>query len=512
MYTQYTMNQTTLPLEMNCYLPENHIVYSIHQVVEDLDDSQYHLIENDFGRPAYHPKVLLKALLFAYSEGIFSGRKIEKMMQENIAMQWLTGQTLVSYRTINRFRVSEVTKAILQDLYCTFSLRLKEEKLIEGKALFIDGTKFEADANKYTFVWKKATDQFYSTLKEKEIHYYEEEIAPLIDQAVERDQNQAFTKKEIEELYELLQKELEKIETEINQENEKEVLKKKKKKRRSLKKHRNRLKKDFIPREQKYEDYYSTFDGRNSFSKTDKTATFMRMKDDHMRNGQLKPGYNIQIATENQFVLHTQVYPNPTDTRTLIPFLHSLPKPIQPSTYIVADAGYGSQENLKYLERSGWTGLVKYGMYEKEQKKKYRLSDRNRENWIHDEDQNTYTHPDGTIYAYGYVSRQKTDSGFVRLSHIYQSTDPSYKNGRKSFSINYEYEEQKLNIREKLSSEEGTQFYGKRKIDVEPTFGQVKANLRFTRFSVRGKSNVENETNLIFMANNLRKYNKRKKK
>ncbi|SFK69163.1 Transposase DDE domain-containing protein, partial [Marinilactibacillus piezotolerans] len=75
-----------------------------------------------------------------------------------------------------------------------------------------------------------------------------------------------------------------------------------------------------------------------------------------------------------------------------------------------------------------------------------------------------------------------------------------------------EYEEQKLNIREKLSSEEGTQFYGKRKIDVEPTFGQVKANLRFTRFSVRGKSNVENETNLIFMANNLRKYNKRKKK
>lgn len=98
------------------------------------------------------------------------------------------------------------------------------------------------------------------------------------------------------------------------------------------------------------------------------------------------------------------------------------------------------------------------------------------------------------------------------MSHIYQSTDPNYKNGRKSFSINYEYEEQKLTIREKLSSEEGIQFYTKRKIDVEPTFGQVKANLRFTRFSVRGKSSVENETNLIFMANNLRKYNKRKKK
>lgn len=512
MYTQYTMNQTTLPLEMNCYLPENHIVYSIHQVVEDLDNSQYRLIENDFGRPAYHPKVLLKALLFAYSEGVFSGRKIEKMMQENLAMQWLTGQTMVSYRTLNRFRVSKVTKDILQDLYCTFSLRLKEEQLIEGKALFIDGTKFEADANKYTFVWKKATDRFYRLLKEKEVHYYKEEITPLIDQAVVKDQEQEFSKEEIQALHELLQEELEKVETEIIDSKEQEVLSQLKKKRRSLKKHRNRLKKDFIPREQKYEEHYDTFNGRNSFSKTDKDATFMRMKDDHMMNGQLKPGYNIQIATENQFVLHTQVYPNPTDTRTLIPFVQSLPESIQPTTYIVADAGYGSQENLEYLEQSRWTGLVKYGMYEKELKKKYVLSDKNRDNWMYDDDQNTYTHPDGTIYAYSHVSRQKTDSGFVRLSHIYKSTDPNYKNGRKSFSINYEYEEQKLNIREKLSSEEGTQFYSKRKIDVEPTFGQVKANLRFTRFSVRGKANVENETNLIFMANNLRKYNKRKKK
>ncbi|WP_208559210.1 IS1182 family transposase [Marinilactibacillus kalidii] len=511
MYTQYTMNQTFLPLEMDSYLPENHIVYAIHQVVEDLDDAQYQLIENDFGRPAYHPKVLLKALLFAYSEGIFSGRKIEKMMQENLAMQWLTGQTLVSYRTLNRFRVSETTKGILQDLYCTFSIRLKQEKLIEGKALFIDGTKFEANANKYTFVWKKAVDRFYPRLKEKEVQYYKEEIAPLIDQAVEKDQNQVFSKEEIAALHGLIQEEIEKVELEISDATEKERVSKLKKKRRSLKKHRNRLKKDFIPREKKYEDYYNTFNGRNSFSKTDKDATFMRMKDDHMMNGQLKPGYNIQIATENQFVLHTQVYPNPTDTRTLIPFMHSLPESVQPSTFIVADAGYGSQENLAYLDQSSWTGLVKYGMYEKEQKKRFILSDKNTANWLYEEEHNTYTHPDGTVYAYSHVSKRKTATGFIRLAHIYQSTDPQYRNGRKSFSINYEYEEQKLDIREKLSSEEGIHFYGKRKIDVEPTFGQVKANLRFTQFSVRGKSKVENETNLIFMANNLWKYNKRRK-
>ena len=270
------------------------------------------------------------------------------------------------------------------------------------------------------------------------------------------------------------------------------------------------MKKDFIPREIKYEAYYNTFKGRNSFSKTDPDATFMRMKDDHMRNGQLKAGYNVQIATENQFVLHTQVYPNPTDTKTLIPFIDSLPEEVKPTEFIVADAGYGSQENLEYMEQSQWTGLIKYGMYEKEQKKKYSQSDKNLANWTHDDQEDTYTHPDGTVYAFGHIRRYKTDTGYTKLSHIYQSTDPLYRNGRKSVSVNYHYEDQKLNIKEQLSSPEGRALYGKRKVDVEPTFGQVKANLGFTRFSVRGHSKVENETNLVFMANNLRKYNKRK--
>ncbi|OJF95354.1 hypothetical protein AX762_06840 [Alkalibacterium sp. 20] len=302
------------------------------------------------------------------------------MMQENLAMHWLTGQTFVSYRTINRFRVSEIIKEIIRDLYCTFSIRLKQEKLIEGQSLFINGTKFEVNANKYRFVWKKAVDRFYPRLKQKEVQYYKQEIEPLIDQSVERDNNQEFSKEEIIELHNLLEEELAKAETEITSSNDKKALSRLKKKRRSLKKHRNRLRNDFIPREQKYEDYYETFDGRNSFSKTDKDTTFMRMKDNHMMNGQLKPGYNIQIATENPFVLHTQIYPNPTDTKTLTPFLDSLPEVIKPSSYIVADAGYGSHENLEFLEQFRWTGLVKYGIYEKEQKKKYIKSDKNLDN------------------------------------------------------------------------------------------------------------------------------------
>jgi len=340
--------------------------------------------------------------------------------------------------------------------------------------------------------------------------YYEEEIAPLVQKEVERENTEEFSKEEILELNKLLEKELEKVEQDIEESSDKKNARPLKKKRRSLKKHRNRMKKDFIPREYKYEEYYNTFDGRNSFSKTDKDATFMRMKDDHMMNGQLKAGYNVQIATENQFTLHTQIYPNPTDTKTLIPFLDSLPRVVRPSKTIVADAGYGSQENLDYLDKSDWTGFVKYGIYEKEQKKKYLKSENNLKNWTYNEEEDSYTHPDGTVYTFGYIRRKKTGTGYVRISHVYTSTDPLFRNEKKTLWINYDYEKHKLKIKEKLSSKEGATVYAQRKIDVEPAFGQVKANLGFQRYSVRGKSKVENETDLIFMANNLRKYHKRR--
>ena len=78
---------------------------------------------------------------------------------------------------------------------------------------------------------------------------------------------------------------------------------------------------DFILRKQKYQRDFEIFGTRNSYSKTDHDATFMRMKDDYMKNGQLKAGYNVQIATEGQYALAYSLFPNPTDTRTLIPFL-----------------------------------------------------------------------------------------------------------------------------------------------------------------------------------------------
>ena len=187
MHIHYNTNQTTLPLEISSLLPQDHLVFTIEKVVNTLEDSHFHAFYHAFGRPSYHPKMLVSALLFAYSQGIFSGRKIEKMMIENLAMQYLTGQLIVSYRTINRFRVAEGMEELIRNLFIDLNLRLKMEELVTLDCLFIDGTKIEANANKYSFVWKKATEKFSAKLQEQIQVYFQEEITPLIHQAIELD-------------------------------------------------------------------------------------------------------------------------------------------------------------------------------------------------------------------------------------------------------------------------------------------------------------------------------------
>ena len=325
MHIHYNTNQATLPLEISSFLPQDHLVFT---VVNTLEDRHFHAFYHAFGRPSYHPKMLVSTLLFAYSQGIFSGRKIEKMMIENLAMQYLTGQSVVSYRTINRFRVAEGMEELIRDLFIDLNLRLKMEELVTLDCLFIDGTKIEANANKYSFVWKKATDKFSAKLQEQIQVYFQEEITP-IHQAIELDTQEPISSEQLLAFSQVLEEELEKLSQDIE-----EIPVKGKDERKTqrwkLKKVLRKVKEDFSVRAEKYEKYQETFEGRNSFD-----ATFMRMKEDHMKNGQLKAGYNLQIATENQFVLHYDVFSNPTDTKTLLPLLETYPHDLKT---VVADA------------------------------------------------------------------------------------------------------------------------------------------------------------------------------
>ncbi len=147
----------------------------------------------------------------------------------------------------------------------------------------------------------------------------------------------------------------------------------------------------------------------------------MRMKEDHMMNGQLKPGYNVQAATNGQYVLAYDIFPNPTDTRTLKPFLESI-QTLNLFQNIVADAGYGSEENYSFIiDELEKTPLIPYGMYQKELTKKYKNSADNPNNWDYLEEKDQFMKPDGVVYSFKNYSRRTDKYGFERDFKIYEA-------------------------------------------------------------------------------------------
>ncbi|MFU2206511.1 transposase [Streptococcus pluranimalium] len=194
-----------------------------------------------------------------------------------------------------------------------------------------------------------------------------------------------------------------------------------------------------------------------------------------MRNGQLKAGYNLQIATENQFVLHYDIFPNPTDTKTLLPLLDSYPHDLK---MVVADAGYGSEENLTLLDQLGVNHLIKYGMFDKEQTRKQKQSPKNLNNWLYDDISDTYIHPDSSDYHFDYIKHSRTTTGFEQEIRVYKA-DYLELAPQKGLYVNQRYQELKRKESQALLSEEGSRIFAQRKVDVDPVFGQIKACLGY---------------------------------
>ncbi|HEX7065963.1 MAG TPA: IS1182 family transposase [Bacillales bacterium] len=518
MFKQYNMNQVVLPLDLEKKLQENDIAYAVHDLVEQIPDEAFTGFLRETGCPAYHPRMMMKVILCAYTQSVFSGRKIEALLRDSVRMMWLAQGYEPSYRTINRFRVHSEVKELLRQCFVQFRCHLVQEEQIDNEAIFIDGTKIEANANKFTFVWRRAIERYSASLIEKSNRLYDDLLEKEIIPEIERENPDELS---IEELSEITEKLEEKVE-EMNQtiEASEDVGKRKRlRSERKIPKQSHKQFKDFLARKQKYKSDMETFGDRNSYSKTDHDATFMRMKDDYMKNGQLKAGYNVQLATEGQYALAYDVYPNPTDTRTFIPFLDHIEKHfLELPQYIVADAGYGSEQNYEeVMENRKRTPLITYNQYRKEKKKKYKNDTFNAVNWEYNEEGDYFICPNGKKLTFHYLSNRTDRYGFTRTFKVYECEDCSDcplrsqctkakdGNNRKIY-YNEKWENQKAYTRQKLSEKETGDIYGKRKIDVEPVFGFLKAHLRFTRMSVRGKEEVENELGFAFMAVNLRKY------
>lgn len=522
MFKNYTINQTTLPLDMEQFIPETDVAFAVNSLVEAIPPHLFDELEQQLGRPAYHPKMMLKILLYAYTQRVFSGRKIECLLDDSYRMRWLANHEQVRYRTINRFRNHETTAQLLAEAFVLFRRQLITNQVIDNEAIFIDGTKIEADANKFSFVWRKAATRYERALDEKsEAFYqalYQEEILPCLK---EEEQSDGLSSDQLEEVAHHLEAELHETNTQLAQEQSPKKQSQLKRKRRVYKKYLRQVQADYLPRKQKYERYRRLFQERNSFSKTDTDATFMRMKDDYMRNGQLKPGYNLQIATENQYILAYDLFPNPTDTKTLAPFLDSfLEQHKELPEYIVADAGYGSEQNYMYIyDVLHKTPLITYSTYYKESKKKNKENPFNVENWRYLQEQDEYICPAKRPVPFKGYSRIKDKGGFVRDFKVYECEDcracpvrsqctRSKGTQKRQLLVNNSWRYFKAECKKKLLEEKTGSIYRRRKVDVEPVFGHLKAHLAFHRFHLRGKQGATIDVGLALMALNLRKLGK----
>lgn len=506
-FKHYNQRQTALfPYSFDDLISEKHPVRVVDQVVESINIQPLLKAYSKEGNPGYHPKMLLKVMIYAYMSNIYSSRKIELAIRENINFMWLTGMSTVDHNTINRFR-SDKLKDSFKEIFKQVVMMLAEEGLISMKQIYTDGTKIEAQAGRYTFVWGKSikTNKAKMLTQLEELWNYAQSISNDDDPDTEPPQF-----KEISQ--EVIQKTVEQIDTKLSG-NEKASKKSKAKLR--------YIKQNFEKNLRKYEEQEAILGERNSYSKTDPDATFMRMKEDHMQNGQLKPGYNAQISTENQIIINYTLHQNPTDTKTLKPHLENLKETYGAEIFkkienITADAGYGSEENYDYLEKEELTAYVKYNTFEKEQDKNYQKKHKtfSKENLYYNQEEDYYVCPMGQKMHKTHESTKTTQAGYIQQLSHYQAQNCEgcplrgvcFKaQGNRSIERNHNLERHKEKIRELLTSQTGIQKRKQRSADVEPVFAQMKHNNNFRRFSLKGIQKTELEFGLMALAHNLRK-------
>lgn len=496
----YAPNQAYLfPPSVEDFIPDNHPVRVVNQVIEQINIDP--LIESykGGGTSSYHPRMLLKVMVYAYLSNIYSSRKIEEALMQNVFFMWLSGMNKPDHNTINRFR-SDRLKDVLKSVFVQIVLLLSEQGVLNLKEIYTDGTKIEANANRYTFVWGGAIKASKERMKQQldELWSYAQRIA-----AEEMSDTQPLTYEQINA--EKVRQTIEQIDLALKN---KDVDPKKKQK-------INYARKNWPQNLEKYDRQKEVMGERNNFSKTDNDATFMRMKEDYMKNGQLKPGYNLQISTNNQFIVNYSIHQTSNDFNTLNPHIQDFIEQYHTApNAVIADAGYGSLENYEFLEKYQIEPYVKYPYFDKEQNKTYNENPFQIDTLFYNEQNDCFYCPMGQCMSNVGTRIKTTDNGYKQEITIYQAQNcqrcPLHglchkQKGERRIEVNHKLRRHKIKVSEKLLSEQGIKHRKQRPHDTEPVFGNIKYNKKFKRFSLRGIQKVQVEIGLIAIAHNLMK-------
>ncbi|SCH02502.1 Transposase DDE domain [uncultured Blautia sp.] len=538
-------------------LPDDDPVYTLKKVMEDLDFSGLLANCSDKGRTGYNPIMMYAVVTYANMRGVRSVDRIVELCERDLAFIWLTHGQKPKRDAFYGFKGKKLTSEILDDLNYQFLLRLQKEGLVTLKELFIDGTKIEANANRYTFVWRGTINYHLAGLLDSiELNFVryntflqENGYGPKYDignaqmfviegmdkvrSVIEKNRKRKLSKHkklanntviEIDNCSPLeilkLQKNLSTIATGEGI----EFVYGKGKRKPEI----QQLYEELEHLGQRLMGYKECFEimgkDRNSYSKTDLEATFMRMKEDHMLNGQLKPAYNVQIAVENYFIVHGYVSNDRTDYNTLIPVLEKHQEAFgSVLEEVTADSGYCSEKNLLYLKEKGIESYIKLQDHEKRKTRAYAEDISKYYNMKVEvfEDEQFYICHDGRELRHIRTETKEQD-GYTQTFEVYGCADCSgcehkarclYKYNaekdvekNKVMKINEQWEELREKSHANIQSERGILKRQTRSIQTEGHFGDIKENENFRRFNYRSADKVYKEFMLYAIGRNINKY------
>ena len=511
-YTVYRgYYQIKLPLEMDAMIPADDSVRLLSAFVEGMDLSELYATYDRVRKNQASPRQMLKIMIYASMNRLFSSRDIETACKRDINFMFLLeGMPAPDHATIARF-ISLHLSACSRELLANVTSMLYELGEISGKTVFIDGTKIESRANKYTFVWKKSVTKNQARLFEKIVSFIEECESLYGIQVVYNGKATLHTMKRLRrKLYRI--KEEENISFVYGSGHRKSQLQ------RSVE-----TLDGYICKLKEYTKDLHVCGDRNSYSKTDPDATFMRLKEDAMLNGQLKPAYNLQHGVDAQYITWIGLSAHPTDVLTLVPFLKEMESYL-PYKYaeIVADAGYESEEAYVFLEKNGQASYLKPQNYEISKTRKYRQDISRRENMTYDPEADEYTCSNGRKLKAKYDQRSKNRNGYVSVVTVYEcescqgcpykercihgnNCKTPMEKRNKRLDVSKVMKQKRQETLDRITTKYGTQLRMNRSIQAEGSFAVIKEDMNFRRYLYRGKKNVLAQSVLLAVAYNINK-------
>ena len=511
----YTPKQLKLPIEIEKIIDFSDPVYSFCEIVDAIDLSQFFVVKGcKTGRPRYSYTKLLKIILFSFMEnGYFSLRKIEKSCKTDIRYMWLLDDMKApSFATIGNFIRNNLTNTI-ENIFVEINKVIFQKEKVDLDHTYIDGTKIEANANKYSWVWKK------SCIKNRDKTF--EKVSEIIDIINVEDLELMNIKieKRSEYTIEYLEQMLEKYKKLCCIDVEKFVHGKGVRKTNYQRKYEKLS--EYIEKLKKYAKHIEICgEKRNSYSKTDNSATFMRIKRDYMGNDQLLPAYNMQVAVCDEYIATVDVKQYASDMDCFVPLMGKFNKQYgKYPKYPVADAGYGSFNNYIYCEKNNMQKFMKFTMFEKETKDEKYINDPYRAvNFKHDDEGNLIC-PNKRKFKLKCTQPVKGNK-YGRTEEVFECEDcndckykndccPKAKNNR-TIRINRELTSMHEEVLRNLCSIHGALLCMNRSIQAEGTYGIIKNDKAYKRIKRRGMDNVILELTLISCGFNLCKYHNKK--